>query len=135
RSGGVILKLNTADLQLAQGGHLLLEDGSGGYLLEDGSGYYLLDNYTLQLGDPVAITNPTWNERVVSIDRIDILDARTNYRDVAVTAINSTAAPGGIAPGDFSDVAAGGYYLREDGAGHLLLEDGSGCYLPVGAAF
>src|SRR6266568_3941310 len=134
-SAGATFKLNTADLRLVQGGHLLLEDGSGGYLLEDGSGYYLLDNYTPQLGDPAAITNPTWSGRVVSVERIDILDARTNYRDIAITAINSTAAPGGIAPGDFSDVAGGGYYLLEDGSGHLLLEDGSGGYLLEGTAF
>lgn len=135
--GSVALKMNTADFSLVYGGHYLLEDNSGGYLLEDGSGYYLLDNYVPQLGDPVTFTNPTWSGRVTSVNRRDITTRLTNYMQVDVEAINSSTAPGGTAPGDFSDQTSteAAHYGLEDGSGAYLLEDGSGYYLLESTTF
>ena len=136
RHSSVTAKLNTLDLQLVQGGKYLLEDGSGYYQLEDGSGDYLLDTYVPQLGDPVAMLNPTWNGRIVDTTTEDVADTHNNYRLVTIAATNSAVAPGGSAPGDLTDVApVGGYFLLEDGSGRLLLEDGSGLYEQEGTTY
>ncbi len=138
---GPTLSKNTADFELLLGGRLLLESVTpgtqpDGYLLEDGSGVLLLDCVTPSLGDPVTFTNPNWSGRVVSVAQNLIVDgAQRNYKRVSVTATNQTADPGGTAPGDFSDVPAGGYYLQEDGIGKLILEDSSGDYLLEGTSF
>lgn len=135
-ASGPSLKLNTADFELYLGGRHLLESSTlDGHLLEDGSGVRLLDTVIPSLGDPVTFTNPTWSGRVVSVTSQDIVDKRTNYNLVTIAATNQSAAPGGTAPGAFSDVPAGGRYQLEDGSGFYLLEDGSGYYLLEGTSF
>jgi len=129
---GPSLKLNTADFQLLLGGYYLLEDGSGRYLLEDSSGAYLLDAYVPQVGDPVVFTQPTWSGRVVSVNRRDIMTARTNYDEVSITATN-TAVAGSGSGALLSD--GGSYYLLEDSSGRYQLEDASGLYLLDAAAY
>ncbi len=134
---GPTLSKNTADFELLLGGRYLLESVTpgtqpDGYLLEDGSGVLLLDTLTPSLGDPVVFTNPSWSGRVVSVAQDLIVDgAQRNYKRVSVTATNQTADPGGTAPGDFSDVPAGGYYLQEDGSGDYLLEAATNSYRPL----
>lgn len=141
RNDSMQWKLNTGDFVLVQGGRYMLEDGSGFYQLEDGSGDYILDTYVPQLGDPVAWTgdgtrgNPSWNGIVVNVNTHDLDDVLTNYRLVDVAATNATAAPGGSAPGDLSDVPTGGFYQLEDGSGDYLLEDGTGYYTLEGTSF
>jgi hypothetical protein len=133
---GPSLSLQTADFQLYLGGRYLLESStSDGYLLEDGSGVLLLDTYTPQLGDPVVFTNPAWTGRVTNVERDHVVQHKVNYLRAVITATNTATAPGGTAPGDFSDVPAGGYYLQEDGIGKLILEDSSGDYLLEGTSF
>lgn len=141
RNDSMQWKLNTGDFVLVQGGRYMLEDGSGFYQLEDGSGDYILDTYLPQLGDPVVWTgdgtrgNPSWNGRVVNVQTHDLDDVLTNYRLVDVAATNTSAAPGGSAPGDLSDVPTGGFYQLEDGSGNYLLEDGTGYYTLEGTSF
>lgn len=121
-------KLNTLDFALMLGGRLLLESSTlDGYLLEDGSGVLLLDMLPPSLGDPVVMANPTWSGRVVSVGREDIVDRLTNYQLVTVAATNSAVASATpVAPGDLSDVPAGGYLTLEDASGKYRLEDDSG---------
>jgi hypothetical protein len=120
---GPSLSLQTADFQLYLGGYLLLENGDR-LLLEDGSGCLLLDTYTPQLGDPVTFTNPAWSGRVTNVERDHVVQKKANYLRAVITATNTATAPGGTAPGDFSDVLTGGHLTLEDGSGALLLETG-----------
>lgn len=135
--GSVSNKLNTSDFGLALGGRYLLENSTlDGYQLEDGSGVLLLDTYIPSLGDPVTFTNPAWSGRVVSVGTRNIVERTVNYVEASIAATNNALASATpAAPGDFSDVLSGGYYLQEDGIGKLILEDASGDYLLEGTSF
>lgn len=111
RYGSLTLKQNTADFQL-------------------------VDPATVpSLGDPVAITSPTWNGRVVDVTLADITRPGDGHKLVTIAATNQTAAIATTAPGDLSDVLTGGHILLEDGSGALLLEDGSGYLLLESTTF
>jgi hypothetical protein len=98
--------------------------------------FQLIDPATIpSLGDPVVLTNPTWSGRVVSVTRSDIVDHASGHKLVTIAATNQTAAGATTAPGDLSDVVAGGHILLESGSGALLLEDGSGYLLLEGTSF
>lgn len=133
---GPTLKLQSADFALMLGGRYLLEGAVlDGYQLEDGSGVLLLDTYIPQLGDPVTFINPAWSGRVSSVVTQNVVERQANYVLVTIAAANAATAPGGTAPGDFSDIPAGGYYLQEDGVGKVIIEDASGDYLLEGSSF
>lgn len=110
RYGSLAVKLNTLDCQL-------------------------IDPATVpSLGDPVALTTPTWNGRVVSLTQADIVDIASGHKLITIAATNSTVAGLGQGPGDFGDTAVGGYILAEDGF-KILQEDGIGALLQEGTRF
>lgn len=81
--GSVELKLNTAD-------------------------FALIDPVTVPaLGDAVAFSNPTWAGQVTARTLADIVDIASGHKLITIAATNTSAAPGGAAPWNLSDVPNG----------------------------
>lgn len=79
---------------------------------------------------------PDWNGTTTQVVAADIVDLSNGHQVQTISATNTQAAVAASAPFGLSDTPSSGLFEKEDGSGHIILEDGlGGAYLTEGSTY